>query len=169
MVSLRPLQKSDAQYICNHLNDKRVTRYLSDRIPSPYLLEHANWFIDHGSKQQAINYAIEVNGKFCGIVGVYLMEELHQGELGYWIAHDNWNKGVMTTAVNLFVNKIFNETQLIYLFNPITKENIGSIKALVKNGFILNKVLKDSITKDGLTSDEHVYSIEKTNWCNNGD
>ena len=45
-IRLRPLQKSDNQAIAVLINNKKILDMLMDRIPFPYTLADADFFID---------------------------------------------------------------------------------------------------------------------------
>ncbi|MCF6438759.1 GNAT family N-acetyltransferase [Pseudoalteromonas luteoviolacea] len=163
-VTLRTLKPSDNVYLVNYLNDSEVTRYLSDRLPAPYTLQDAKWWLDIGCRQNALNYAIESHGQFCGVIGAYLPDKAAAeqcAELGYWLAKEFWGKGIGTQAVALFIEKVFKQTQVTSLFNPVSAPNIASIRVMEKAGFGLNQITQNTALHQGMRFDEHVYVLKR--------
>ncbi|WP_440056155.1 GNAT family N-acetyltransferase [Pseudoalteromonas sp. T1lg65] len=162
-LTLRPPSEGDRTLLVEYLNNDNVTRYLSSKIPKPYTLEDADWWLEVGCKQNAIVKAIEAKGIFCGVIGVYLQgfEYKHSAELGYWIAEPYWRRGIATEAVKQFVQNIFANTDVIRIFNPVTAQNQASIRVLEKNGFSLEGILKSAVSHGGVLCDEHLYAKVK--------
>ena len=94
--SLRPFEVADAESITPLLGDRDVWINLSDRVPHPYLLEHARQFIDHvRSKNPTENFAIDVDGKAVGGIGLFFGEGINRvsAELGYWLSNRTGDAG----------------------------------------------------------------------------
>lgn len=164
MITLRPLTIADQKLLALYLNNPNVIQYLSSNIPHPYSEQDAKWFIETGSKTDAINQAIVYQQQFCGVIGIYLQanEYAHSAELGYWIGEDFWQQGIATQAVKQFCRQIFFTSNITRIFNPVTAQNIPSIRVMEKAGFTLEGVLKHSVAKDGQLANEHLYSLIKT-------
>lgn len=162
-VSLRQLKHSDAPYLVRNLNLVSVTQYLSANIPHPYTEQDANWWLSTGSKTDAINYAIELNQEFVGVVGIYLQyqDAAQSAEIGYWLAPESWSQGIMTQAVRLFCEKIFNDTEIIKLFNPVSEPNIASSRVMEKAGFHCEKILPNSVKHQGEEVNERHFVLLK--------
>ncbi|MFS1524460.1 GNAT family N-acetyltransferase [Microbulbifer sp. 2304DJ12-6] len=160
MIELRSLQKADDAALIQHLNDDRVTKYLSSRIPSPYTREDAAWWIESGCKEVGVVRAIDFEGTFCGVIGAYKreLEYSHSAEIGYWLGYKHWNSGIATESLINFTNYIFETTEIKRLFNPVTSLNIASTKVLEKAGYKLEGVLKAAVAHEGSYIDEHLYA-----------
>lgn len=165
MITLRDLGNDDQLLLVKYLNDPEVIRYLSSKIPNPYTVDDANWWIETGSKDHAIVKAVEFNGVFCGVIGAYtqVFEYAHSAEVGYWIAKPYWGKRIATQALQLFTADIFNQTSISRLFNPVSAPNIASMRVLEKAGYQLEGVLRRSVCKAGDCYDEHVFARLKSN------
>lgn len=162
-VSLRQLKHSDAPYLVRNLNLASVTQYLSANIPQPYTEQDANWWLSTGSKADAINYAIDLNNEFVGVVGIYLQPQdaVQSAEIGYWLAPESWSQGIMTQAVKLFCENIFNNTEITKLFNPVSEPNIASSRVMEKTGFHCEKVLVNSGKHQGEEVNERLFVLLK--------
>lgn len=81
--------------------------------------------------QLVINKTIVVDGQVVGHVAKFVMDE--KDEITYWIDRAYWGKGIATEALKQLLE--------IYTPRPIyaraVKDNVGSIRVLQKNGFVI--------------------------------
>ena len=126
MIELRDFNDSDTESIAIYANNLNVSRYMTSRMPYPYTKDDAIWWVEIGSKEQGLNYAIDFEGKCIGVVGVRFgdLEQQFSAEIGYWVAEDYWGKGLGTEAVEKMTDYIFSETNTVRLsalvFSPNT-------------------------------------------------
>jgi len=166
-IVLTEFQDSDASAIADYLgHDQEIHENLRE-LPSPYTLEHAQYFI-RWSRELAeryghpINFAIreKVSGVCVGSCGFDhhdLDSSTGEGEgegerevgLGYWIGKKYWGKGIGTAIVGALVSMGMGEYGYEKLYAPVFEWNIASQKVLLKNGFVKEKVLENYIEKDG--------------------
>lgn len=64
MIWLREMKHEDKSQFVQFLNDERVIKFLSSRIPFPYTETDAEWWVTRGSKDDGIVSAIECDGYF---------------------------------------------------------------------------------------------------------
>ena len=159
MVSLRDFTENDINSLVTILNDESVTQFLSTKIPFPYTLEDAKWWVSEGSQGDLIK-AITVNGQFAGCIGVNRGEFEYQksGEIGYWIAQEFWRKGVASSALNKMSEYVFSHTDIVRLFASVFSGNAASMGLLLKCGFTQEAVLQKAIFKNGQFYDNHVFA-----------
>jgi ribosomal-protein-alanine N-acetyltransferase len=104
----------------------------------------------------AVQWAITVKGDdtFIGLIGFWRMvKEHHCAELGYMLARDHWGKGFISEAIAAVVPFGFN-TLGFHRVEAITRPaNIGSIRALEKNGFVREGHFKENIFWNGAFHD----------------
>lgn len=157
---LRDFSQSDTSLMTRHLNDPAVTRFLSSRVPKPYTKENAKWWVEVGSTSDGVAKVIEINGEFCGSVGVSIgkSEYALSAEIGYWVVPSCWNQGIATMAVSKFCDWVFDTMNLQRIYNPVTAENIASLAVMRKCGFRLEGVLRKSVLTEGEVTDEHLYA-----------
>ncbi|WP_281616169.1 GNAT family protein [Flammeovirga sp. SubArs3] len=161
MISLRKLQKEDRTIIVELINNRKILDNLRDRIPYPYSLSDADFFIDLTHKEEQQNtFAITYNGDFCGVIGLIRLEDIHRlnAEIGYWIGEKYWNKGIITEAIEQVTQYGFETLQLERIFAGVFDYNKGSMKALEKNGFQLEGIHRRAIVKNDVIYDEHLYA-----------
>lgn len=72
---------------------------------------------------------IEVEGRVAG--NIVSWEHDGERDVGYWIGHDHWGKGVATAALTAFLVEL--DTRPLHAH--VAAHNIGSIRVLEKCGF----------------------------------
>ncbi|TCI01641.1 N-acetyltransferase [Corallincola luteus] len=72
-------------------------------------------------------------GRVAGSVVCWLQQE--QWKIGYWLGCDFWQRGIATQALSLFLDVVIERP----LYANVTKSNIGSLRVLAKNGFIVER------------------------------
>ncbi len=80
--------------------------------------------------QSILMRTILVDGQIAGSL-VYF-EMFDQQQVGYWIGHDFWGKGVATRALSLFLDQIPQRP----VYARVAFDNIGSRRVLEKCGFV---------------------------------
>jgi RimJ/RimL family protein N-acetyltransferase len=141
------------------LNNKNVTKFLTSRIPQPYSINDADWWVNVGSKE-GITKAVEVNGKYVGTIGVTAgqFERNRSAEIGYWLEEHSWGKGIATEALMKMTEYIFTKTNIVRLYAPVFSPNKASMRVLEKCSYQLEGILKKSIIKNGTFVDEYLYA-----------
>ncbi len=157
MVKLRNFTNSDADLLVQYLNNTKVTQYITDAIPKPYTTQDAKWWIDIHQNDNNVR-AIAFNGDLVGCISATVgqFEYSCGAELGYWIAEDFLFLLIATTAVKQFTEHLFHTTNLVRLFVSVVADNIGSIRVLEKNGYVLEGTLKQASCKNGVYYDERL-------------
>ena len=143
-------------------NNKKIWNNVRDQFPHPYSEKEAETFIRNQSKDAStVNFAIEYNGEFCGVIGLILQKDVYRNsaETGYWIGEPFWGKGIATKAVELIVAHGFKELKLIRIYAGVFEYNTASMKVLEKNGFQKEGISKKAVDKNGKFWDEHRYFI----------
>jgi RimJ/RimL family protein N-acetyltransferase len=158
-VILRAFCKNDIDSLVLFLNNKNVTKFLTSRIPQPYSIEDAEWWVNTGSKE-GINKAVEVNGRYIGTIGITAgqFESNRSAVIGYWFEEHSWGKGIATEAVMEITEYVFNKTNIVRLYATVFSPNKASMRVLEKCGYQLEGILKKSIFKNGVFLDEHLYA-----------
>ena len=144
MVVLRDFNQEDIGCLVELLNNQNVTKYLSSRIPEPYTIQDAEWWVNTGSKKGIVK-AIDVEqvlvGCISAITGEY--ENNRSAEIGYWLGENYWGKGIATDSVKQITSYVFASTNIVRLFAPVFDSNKKSMSVLKKCGY------SDDDIKDG--------------------
>lgn len=159
MIELREFKNEDEELLVSYLNEEAVTKYISARLPQPYMKEAAAWWVNTGSKIGIVK-AITKNGVLVGSISAIVgeFERQKSAEVGYWIAQPFWGKGFASEALAEFSKTIFLNTEIVRLYAPVFEGNTASARVLEKCGFKLEAILKKAIYKNGEFYNEHHYA-----------
>lgn len=163
-VTLRNLEMSDKYRLAELMNNKNIWDNLRDRLPFPYTVSDAEFFINLTQNDVSNeNFAIEYNKEFCGVIGLILQNGVYRksAEIGYWIGEPYWGKGIATKAVRIITKYGFENFDLTRIYAGVFEHNAGSMKVMEKNGYKKEAIFKKAIIKNDKILDEHRYSILK--------
>jgi len=161
MVQIRKLQLDDADILSQLMNNINIWNNLRDRIPFPYSRKDALTFIKLSHTNDHLhNFAITYQNNFCGVIGFVRQTDIHKlsVELGYWIGEPYWHKGIATRSIQLATEWAFRNLDIIRIFASVFEHNHGSMKALLKNNYQREAILKKAVLKNGQILDEHIFA-----------
>ena len=100
-------------------------------------------------------------GEAMGSIGVFVGSGVYRrsAELGYWLGEDFWGRGVMSAAIPQLCREALERFDLARIYAQPFARNTGSRRALEKAGFVLERVLRQSVTKSGVLCDSCVYAL----------
>lgn len=159
---LKKWEISFADSLARSANDERIVCWLNDGFPHPYTLQDAERFIGNVLSDGGAYHRAIVSGE--NVIGG-ISAECKRGamrfcaELGYWLAPDFWNKGIMTTAVGLFCEEIFSSSDVNRIEAVVFIPNAASCRVLEKCGFQKEGVLRQSVFKNGQFYDVAIYGL----------
>ncbi|HEY0799275.1 MAG TPA: GNAT family N-acetyltransferase [Steroidobacteraceae bacterium] len=159
--TLRSLRAEDAVSLARYLNDKRVSRQLSDRYPHPYTLAHAQGFIAGvRTLEPPTCFAIAVGDCAVGVIGLDRQSDVNRcsAELGYWVGVDYWGQGIATEAIGAISRWAMDALDLVRIFAQPYADNVGSCRALEKAGFVQEGMMRCSAIKGGVIRDQRLYA-----------
>jgi [ribosomal protein S5]-alanine N-acetyltransferase len=158
--SLRSWHVTDAQSLLENANNFKIAQYLTNKFPYPYTIDAAYNFIAFATKDTPIHiFAIEVNGKAIGGIGLHPQDDImcKNMELGYWIGEPFWGNGIITKAIAEIVKWGFSNYDINRIFATCFSTNIASQKVLLKNGFVLEATIPQSIFKNNAMYDALIF------------
>jgi ribosomal-protein-alanine N-acetyltransferase len=161
---LRPIKTEDLDSLVLHANNKKIARYMTNRFPHPYTHEDGKNFIDFCMADNgSYIMAIDLNGSLVGAVGIHQQDDVmkNNAELGYWIAEQYWNKGIITNAVREMIEWAFQNLSINRVFARPYGSNLASQRVLDKLGFVKEAQISKNIEKWGEFEDELIYAIRK--------
>ncbi len=164
-IKLRKLRLSDVGSLCEHVNDREVTRWTLN-IPYPYsttagvrFVRHTRYSIRKG-KGYALGIVLKDTNKVIGVVDLFGVDVKNKkAELGYWLGRRYWGRGIMTEAVVLMLEFGFEFLDLHRIYARVFEENVASKRVLEKTGFKLEGKSRHEIYKYGKWWDLLRYSI----------
>lgn len=157
---LRPWRHTDLASLVRHANDKRVARTVRDLFPSPYTRADGERWLAHATAEgRSNNLAIDVDGAAVGGIGMIPGEDVQRirAEVGYWLGHAYWGRGIMTEAVRAFSAHLLDERGFVRLEAPVFETNPASARVLEKAGYTLESRQRCAAIKDDRVIDILMY------------
>lgn len=155
---LRQLRASDAERMFAMRSDPLVMQHVNR--PMAKVLEDASALIEMINGRiaagESLHWAITLpeDDAFLGLIGIWrLVKEHHYGELGYTLMQDYWSKGYASEAIAAVTDFGFDGLGL-HRIEAITRPaNVASMRALEKNGFVREGLLRQNILWNGVFHD----------------
>ena len=165
-LRLRAWRTEDAPALQRCADEWEIARQLRDVFPNPYTLADARSYLSFclsRSAEQMIACAIEADGALAGSITLTRGTDVYRrsAELGYWLAKDFWNKGIMTEAVRQICQKGFEQWDIVRIYAELFARNAASRVVLEKNGFAMEGILRQSVSKEGQLLDSCIYALLK--------
>ncbi|KPJ73052.1 hypothetical protein AMJ48_02300 [Parcubacteria bacterium DG_74_1] len=163
---LRPFRRGDEKSLMKNINNPTIARNTL-RIPYPYKLKDARWWINRNlklarkKKKIEINFAIEMNKEIIGGVGLDKMFYGHSAEIGYWLGKKYWGQGIMTEAVKLVTKYGFNKLKLSRIYAFVFSFNRASAAVLKNAGFKYEGKLRKHVKKGNKLLDDLLFAKVK--------
>jgi ribosomal-protein-alanine N-acetyltransferase len=163
---LRPIEVDDANEVFHYFSQDKVTKYYD--LDTFTGTDEAVRLIENWKKRFANNegirwgIAIKPENKIIGSCGFHSWEKDHfKAEVGFEVAPEYWQKGVMTEVLQHVLQYGFEEMGLFRIEALYDPENIASKKTLEKAGFIYEGTLRKSSFEKGRFCDAAICSILK--------
>ncbi|MCY3749751.1 MAG: GNAT family N-acetyltransferase [Chloroflexi bacterium] len=109
-------------------------------------------------------WALEIDGRMVGWVGLNIEPEHAQAELSYAMRPDLRGQGLATEAVRAVVDRVFLDTQLGRVWARVDPPNVASVRVLEKGGMQREAVLRRAFVRQGNLIDLAVYGILRPDW-----
>ena len=160
-MELRHWTQADAMKLtslCNAVD----RRFLSDRLPNPYMEKDAEEWLKMVTDNDTITgiyRAIVYDGKLIGSISVEKKDD--DAEIGYMLLNEYSNKGIGTEAVRQVCSIAFKILTLEQITANVFQPNIASIRVLLKNGFKYKGAIPNAVIKDGDVYDLLTYELSK--------
>lgn len=162
LVSLRPLERSDAEAVLAACQDAEIARWTT--IPQPYLLENAQSFIEETRRAwtegRDPTFAIVDVGDdlLAGAVGLR-RERLGVWEVGYWIGPWARGRGIATAALRLISRWAIDQLGAQRIGLLVYVGNSASARVAQKAGYRREGILRRYADQRGELRDVIVHSL----------
>lgn len=159
-IKLRSFEKSDAARFASLFGNSAVCRYLSPHHPRPYTEAHALDFITRCLSGERIERVITTNGELVGGIGCsYPSSKTPAYSLGYWLSHTHWHRGIMTQALQLFLNELSAQVPNGSLVEAqVFAANLYSRRLLLRAGFQQKTGFGLMLMRDGLQHPTYTFA-----------
>lgn len=137
---LRPFNLEDSETV-KVLAGNELIADVTSNIPHPYTESMAKeWILSHSQKwgnQELASFAIVMkeSGLLIGAISLMNLKET-EGELGYWVGVEYWNKGYCSEACNKIINFGFDYLKLKRIHARHLSRNPASGKVLLNSGLL---------------------------------
>lgn len=137
---IRKWKLTDAKNIAVALSNKKIQDNLRDGLPYPYTEQDGIDFISNmlsANEDETFAFAITLDDKAIGSIAVFRQQNIHSqtAEMGYYIAEEYWEKGIMTDAVKQICEYVFKNSDILRIYAEPFAYNTGSCRVLEKAGF----------------------------------
>ena len=133
IITLRPVQKSDAQLLMTLRNGADTFQWFySNR---QFTLEEVINWIENLDPNNDLVYIVEEDSTIVGTASIYNIED-HKAEVGRIIVSENIRGKGIGTSILLLLPAIAKEKDITLLYANIKTDNIRSYKAFEKAGYI---------------------------------
>lgn len=165
-VTLRPLRVSDARRwqqlrVDNHLwlSEWEATAPLPSTDPPPSFRQSARRMRREAKRGTYLPFVIEYEGEFVGQINVadIVYGSLRGCHIGYWIAERVSGRGIMTTALALTTDYLFEHLRLHRVEVAIRPENVPSNRLVQRLGFTFEGTRPQFLHINNAWRDHHVY------------
>lgn len=159
---IREWKRGDEWDLVQSANNPNVSRYLTDRFPSPYTLQDAYAWIDlNEAKRNNTNFAISVGGGAAGGIGYTLgaYEARLTATIGYWLAEPFWGRGIATAALKALTEYAFETHALRRISSVVMAPNLASMRVLEKAGYVREGVMRNAVVKYGDVYDLVLFAM----------
>ena len=158
---LRPWREGDEESLSHHASNRLIWNNVRDFFPYPYTPRDAHsWVRSNKSYHQPNNLAIEIDGQAVGNIGFTVKDDIYRynAEIGYWLGELYWGRGIMTEAMPIMTDYIFQNFQVNRIFACVLEGNIGSMRVLESAGYRHEAVLHKAAVKNNRYLDEHIFA-----------
>ncbi len=168
-ISLRKLLYSDQQDIFQYAKNPSVAEHLLwEAHQSEFdTIQFLNLVYEAYNHNNAAPWGIELKSikKIIGTAGfVHWDKEKKEAEVGYAIAQEYWNMGLVTEAVKEIIKFGFEKLNLQRITSRCKLENTGSYRVLEKTGFTFDGIIENQMFMKGKLEDMRMYSFSSENY-----
>jgi RimJ/RimL family protein N-acetyltransferase len=133
---LRPGWIEDAPELARAIGDEAIARNTA-RIPWPYTLAHAEWYLGRQQDPHAPNCLVfaRTSGKPRLVGNVAISPDANGHELGYWFARAYWGLGYATEAASALLRAARESLRIERINSGHFVDNPAYGRVLRKHGF----------------------------------
>jgi len=105
------------------------------------------------------SFAVIVNGKHIGGAGINMIKMFpYRCEIGYFVDHKYWGRGIATKVVGLLEKFIVENMDVVRIEIAMAKENIGSRRVAIKSGYKKEGLMKKHLKIGEKFHDSYLYA-----------
>lgn len=153
-LRLRQITHEDAEGMMAIFGDPAVLRYLNHepKDTPEKAIGLIDWLADNYRKQEGIDWGITLHGadRLVGMCGAYQWDRSNRRiDIGYHIVPAHWGRGYATEAARAITGWCFEHLGVHRVQADCTDGNIGSERVLLKCGFTVEGIWRESCWEHG--------------------
>lgn len=161
-LMLRAVTMNDAEDMFTYGSNENVTKYVLWNTHES--IEDSKDFIDMALETYEMrpfyHWGIVYKEKFIGTIDFVMVQEHNRvGEIGYVLAEEYWNKGIVTEAAKKVMDFGFSELGLVRIQARCVSDNIGSARVMEKTGMKHEGTLRKALLLKGKHHNVEMYAI----------
>lgn len=171
-LRLRRFQESDVDDIWPVVSNPDFPKMMSwaahtDRNETLGFVRAVNQSLEQNT---GVAWAIEHDGRVIGSISLDSMVfalrawRIDRAELGFWLAPEQWNKGLMTEAADAVMRCAFHTIGLHKVTVGCIADNVASRRVIEKLGFRYVGKLEDDVWRDGTWHTQLRYELTAKEW-----
>ncbi|QYX79653.1 GNAT family N-acetyltransferase [Streptomyces akebiae] len=159
---LRTVDRRDTDTVYAAAQDPDIQRWTT--IPSPYLREHAESFVERAVPEgwatgTMFTFGLFLaSGELAGMLGI-TMRSLGTGEIGFWATKEHRRHGYITEATRAVAHWSFTTLALDRLEWRAEVGNTASRSVAEHTGFTLEGTLRSALDNNGVRRDCWIASL----------
>ncbi len=167
-VRLRPTTGGDGASAYRLVKDEAILKWLLWDGPNAEreMAETFQRWQEGLETGESYHFAIERADEpgLIGCIGPRLVTYPEQADIGYWLGVPYWSRGYMTEAIRLVCHFCFKYLGVVRVYATVFVGNVGSRRALEKNGFSLDGTLRGHVHKRGGFLDAWFFTLLRSEW-----
>ncbi|KZK77811.1 ribosomal-protein-S5-alanine N-acetyltransferase [Pseudovibrio sp. W64] len=135
-LTLREWRETDAPRALKLFQNQNITRMLTSK-PHPFTKANAEAFLHKvmpHNLNEVLNWAVELKGEVVGGIGAGPLDKTP--DMGWWLAEEHWQKGIMFEAASEALRYLLLERELPKIIADAFSDNKGSQALMRKLGFV---------------------------------
>ena len=147
---LRPLASGDLRRCVKWFSDPQIIRFLGRNTPVTFA-EEEKWFRDYERRTDEQIFAIEVDGRHIGNLGLHRIDRTHRkADIGIVIGErEYWSMGIGTEALRVALRYGFDALGLNKISLDVLEYNARAIRTYERVGFQREGIHREDMYKDG--------------------
>jgi [ribosomal protein S5]-alanine N-acetyltransferase len=161
-LTLRAVTMDDAEEMFTYGSNENVTKYVLWQTHETIrdTKEFIEMALETYAMQPFYHWGIVYKEKFIGTIDYVMLQQHNKvGEIGYVLAEEYWNKGIVTEAAKRVIDFGFQELGLVRIQARCVTENTGSARVMEKSGMTYEGTLRKALLMKGTHRDVEMYAI----------
>jgi ribosomal-protein-serine acetyltransferase len=167
-LCLHQERRAEALFRLTDANREHLRRWLPwvDQTNSPEdTKRYVRQMLHDLAEGKEYGFEIRFRGKLVGGIGLKVIRDVQEAEIGYWLAEGAQGRGIVTRASRALVRFAFDELGMHRVIIKCAKENARSRAVPERLGFMLEATFREREIAPGLgRQDELVFGLLRSEW-----